>query len=753
MARNSLTPNDEPTTAPDPPFPPRLSAARRNRAVWLALLATGIGSLFLPTPRIHAQQGAAWGPPAIGPSQPSQPGLAEALEEAPPLVLETLMDGPDAAWDQHRFWVPNRDGQTWDVLFLYSPRYMGPHELFILDTGSGELRRQTIDRGFMFHMIDHYLIGGKMVFKPHVEGRDGEAVWIYDPDENAMRFGGRPMGEDLENFGGKWVLEDGILYGFGRIRQPDEKAGRYAAYRLDPESLEAEVFPPFAEVHDGHDWIYTSLHKDGDWLYAKVGNSPWRLWGYNVATREHKLIVETQPITGDHRTIRVIPLVDPGGFELEVSAPKESSREMIPYWLRNGEIVEKTGDIPPWSETKLAHLRTKESSFPKPEMRRTPPDADGKVTLEWRPPGQPDAPWEAVDFTVILHPQPIRRMVALPDGRLFALGESYARATLLDPDTNSRTTLGRTMSVYSMTEHEGTVYMTGYAGARVWKYDPTNPWTVGLDAVPIGQGADQEEPGAPTSPGSNPLEVARLQEQTRMQMTCGGTTVGADGKVYASGWIIRVGRGGALGWWDPETGASGGLTDPFSAFPIYWMAGIGDGTTANRYLALSTKTCPDDNNPAYTPPQGKVFIFDTLTHQIVHETVPTTAGFHGPVVEATPGVIMGFARESGDDDSQGLLWAVEVSSGRTLWQRHVPAVPVTAFAFVRRNAGTILQRGPDQKIWTFFDKTLVHLDPEDGEVTVVGKLEGAEPGQLTFVGSHVYLAGNDQLYRVHPPAE
>jgi hypothetical protein len=677
---------------------------------------------------------------------PPQPGLAEEIRQARPLVVEKLMKGPESVWDQFVFWAPNRDGATWDVFFIYSPNYMGPHEVFILDTGTGELKRQTIERGFMFHLIDRVMIDGKLYLKPHVQGRDGESIFIYDPDANELIHGGRPLGPNMENFGGKWVYEEGLLHGFGRLRGGAGEPDRYAAYRIDPSSLEGETFPPIGEVHENHDWIYTSLHKDGDWLYAKVGKAPWRLWGYDMAAGAGRMLVETEVFEGDHRTIRVRPLEAPGGFLVEVDRPVGGGGGF--YWLKDGRLTAKEGDVPPWSEQPATFPRNREIlPFPKPELQRTPPDAAGNVVVTWRPAGGESAEWQRVEFPVIRHPQPIRRMVALPDRRLFALAESYGQAVMLDIDANERMPLGQTMSVYSMASQGSMVYMSGYSGAQIWKYDTTLPWNVRSQPVDLGNGASEGDGvGDILAEGSNPRQVAKLQQETRMQNPWGGTVIGGDGLVYAAGWIIRVGNGGALGWWDPKTGESGGLTYPFSAYPIYWMCGVGDGETPNRYLAISTKTTKDDNNPDFTPDQGKVFVYDTQSRRIVSEMVPTPLGFHGPVVEAAAGVVMGFSRDPEGDG--GLLWANDVASGEPLWRRSVPAAPVTNFASMRRHAGTILHPGPDGKVWTFFDKVLVRIDPGNGEAEVVGTLGERPIGQLAFLEGKVYLAGDVSLLRI-----
>jgi hypothetical protein len=67
---------------------------------------------------------------------------------------------------------------------------------------------------------------------------------------------------------------------------------------------------------------------------------------------------------------------------------------------------------------------------------------------------------------------------------------------------------------------------------------------------------------------------------------------------------------------------------------------------------------------------------------------------------------------------------------------------------VRRQAYSF-RRGPDGFIWTFFDRTLVRIDPRSAQVQPVGRLPGSErPAQLAFAQGNVFLAGGSSLRRI-----
>ncbi len=75
----------------------------------------------------------------------------------------------------------------------------------------------------------------------------------------------------------------------------------------------------------------------------------------------------------------------------------------------------------------------------------------------------------------------------MEDGSLFALTNGHGRAVSFDPKSEERTSLGATMSVYSLLPFEQMLYLCGYAGSMVWIYDPAQPWTAGK-VVRIGNG-------------------------------------------------------------------------------------------------------------------------------------------------------------------------------------------------------------------------------------------------------------------------
>jgi hypothetical protein len=158
-----------------------------------------------------------------------------------------------------------------------------------------------------------------------------------------------------------------------------------------------------------------------------------------------------------------------------------------------------------------------------------------------------------------------------------------------------------------------------------------------------------------------------------------------------------------------------------------------------RYIVLSSK-CED---------QGQLFVWDTRTHSFRHRVDPPRGATRpGPIVEAIPGLVMGHT--VGADDVP-LLYGFDPASGKILWTQSVPSPPVTAFSLVRRGAYSF-RRGPEGFVWSFFDNTLVRIDPRNARVEAVGRLPGGSRGaQLAFAQGKVFLAGGTHLRRIKLP--
>jgi hypothetical protein len=726
------------------------------RRLWeVVILAVGISAAYaaeLPN-----------GPARSAPEQwkpVDQPALAETFSAAKSLKLEDVCDGPDSCWVGPQYWVPNPDGKTYDLILFYYPKYHGPHEVIIFDLGTGQLKRQEIDQAggqtHMFHTAPTWLIGGKLIIKTLTYSEP--AYWVYDPATNELKLGERIGDGKLSQLGGWAFASDGTIYGVAQLKGTRQ----LACYRIDPTTWKSEVLTgPVGPDHKNMAGIYATYATEGDWVYAAVGNTPWRLYAFNVRTHDGKVIAESENTVGDYKTMR---LEGTGGY----NACRLTTDKGLPgiggpgtYWLKEGKVLKGEGANPPPPIEKRAAPAAKVVDMgmdrhhmpPGVELHRMPVSLDGTVRLWYRLQGQAlvgaqgwaDAKakagdWGKIEFAVKYSPFPVRHIRSLPDGRIFTLTEGYGRAVMIDPAKGNREVLGPTMSVYTVVTHGDRIYLSGYPSCQVWEYDVRKPWTVGrVEDQPPASKIDEENPYQVTAPDSNPKLLA-MAHDSGLHNPIAMVGPAADGRIYFGGVRIRVANGGGFGWWDPKERKAGGFFDPFTAYQIFWMCLAGEG----RYVVLSTKPSADDKDPNYTPKEGRLFVYDTREHKMIHAA---DAGFWTPgyICEALPGLVLGFAA-TGDKEGEagGVLYGFDPAAGKILWAKAVPKRPVTGRSTINRGA-YYFDKGPDGFIWATMGDVLARIDPRTAEVSVVGKFPG---GQIAFSGDSVYVSGADKLRRI-----
>jgi hypothetical protein len=697
----------------------------------------------------------------------AQPDLAAALDAAPKLAFEDLAAGPDACWEGPLWWVPNPDGKTWDMVFIYSKGYQGPHEVFAYDTVTKELKKFEIPGpGNNFHIVPYLLVGGKLIIKPGIGAKD-VSLWVYDAATNELTFSGHPFGTGVVAGDGMLAPNaDGTLIGgFGPLAGDKRARMRAGFYTIDPATLKGEFLGAVGPENPQLFWEYGGTLMDGDWIYARYGNSPWRLFGMNVKTKQGKVIAETERIIGDRDTIKLVTNPAYPGVYVEIKAlkgePLDATRA---FWLRDGELTpcERaqgiSAPVPPWKDDKLATPRRNfygrmEGAANPPkgvQVRREPAADDGTVKVWWRYSDpevakaahvEPNA-WQRIDIPVLkFYPVPIRHMAGLPDGSILAIGEGYARAVKFDLRTKQRTLLGQTMSTYSVVPFERKVYLCGYPGSMVWIYDPAEPWTAGRagDGPPPDDATSGNNKSQSATRDTNPAYVAMLKDFNDVHMPW-AAAVGGDGRVYFGGKVVRIGNGGGLGWWDTRQQKGGGFHEPFERDTIHWMCAAEKG----RYVVCSTKPVAGRTDPDSKPPRGRLFVYDTTTQEIIHAVDDERLeNFPGFITEAMPGLVMGYAPRKNAADG-GLLYGFDPAAGKVLWTKPVPQAPETSFSFMRRGRYEF-DRGPDGFVWTNMGDTLVRIDPRTAEVHPVGKME---QNPIVFLDGDVYVAGAETFRKI-----
>ena len=700
--------------------------------------------------------------------------LKARVEAAKQLAVEDVCTPIRGTRGGRGILVPNPGGVTFDYLIRYYDTYWGPHTTFIIDLSTGEVKRHLVPES----LYSGTTLGPDGILYGHRYEHTGTILWTYDPAKNEIKDvpGTVPIGGETKPI---VVGTDGRIYGGG------SRDSRACAYYYDIIGKEVKDLGLMGPSHaPNRCWGY-SLGSDDGYVYVASGKIPWYLVAYNKQTgKDEVLLTATNP----RDYIGVSQLKDGCRAIL-----KQSGGKAIYYWLYQGKAipVKQPREKPPWPQPEVQKPRA--VSAPKPEvwLGRSIPKADGKAEIWYRsaeakaaapktpaPDAKPeDLGWKIVKLDVPTYPVPIMRLAALNDGRLCGSGQSYMGNFIYDPKTGQHEHLGRLpLSHYCTTVLDGLVYMSGYPSSALHVFDPSKPWTVEVSSQP------GVKPLRPDEKDSNPRRVAYLSHHGSGCHKMWTATNGADGKAYFGGRWYRNGIGGGLGWWDPKEPdpkkAAGGIADPFKNYQIIRITAAGDG----RYIVISTKAVRDEASGTPAPKEAKLFVFDTTEAKVIREIVPVPgAEMAGHIAGAGGNTVLGLTYDPADRerelkppeavehikgrektygllDRNSILYKVDVATGKVVWTRKLP-YPVgmrTNENFANQD-GFDFRLGPDGKVWTFTGArfvpvnpekkwhysytncVLARIDPENGGVEVVGKLDRG--GEMAFVGRDLYLAG------------
>ena len=737
-------------------FPPMEASAMRK-----AILSLIVAVLFLMSANCATAQGQTANGPA-GWKVIDQPELKGQLDKAPKANVEELAAPIRSVMPWGTNVVPNRDGKTFDILQWYIKEYRQKTRAYIADLGTGQVKLQTFPETEGKSRVE----GLPSVLHPNGnmygaapdwskwEGDGGMDIYCYDPDTNEMtkvcqvpHYGGEGLSLMLGS--------DGKLYGTGTYIK-NGKQGQVGAYSLDPRTGEIRDYGPLGPDHGSNPAYAYWSGIDDTHLYIADGKIPWYLLALDLKTGECKMLMEAPP--GDY-PFRMRIFNVSGGCRVWVYSGGDGMNKEYEggrnYWLHHGEAIAITEDFdvergrptPPWPKVESPW----DKYPPRPEVYQgqLDPDANGRAYLWYRQEGvkpagsQPaDSPeskgWNKIVLeNVETYPLPIHRLLALPDGRIFGTAPGYQGRFIFDPRTNKATLLGRGgSSIYTLIAYDGKIYWSGYSSAPVEVLDPEKPWTL---SVPLAPG--QKETGP-----RNPRHVGSVFQPTRVKKVF-AVVAGADGKLYLGGVGQRDYTGGGLGWYDPKSGATGGMWEPFTGYGIHWLEPVLDG----RLIVISTRTAKDEKHNNERPPVAKVFVYDVAAGKIVHEIVPVEGAQKldkaGPLVEIAPGRVMGLT-EDPETQGGGILYGLDVQTGAVLFNKKLPAC--LKFEWAQGTDKYGFCKGPDGQLYTFLGDVLVRIDPADGRVTPIGKVDSA---QMVFQGRDLYLAGQEQLRRIKDLAQ
>ncbi len=531
-----------------------------------------------------------------------QPELKEALEKAPVLHTEALGEPARGVNVWERWFVPNTDGKSWDLLQIYFKEYYGPTWLYAVDLGTKEVRKQRLPDHHQFYLSGRALaFDGKYYIATPSRKTGNMDMFVYDPVTNTLE----ERGEVVRGLGGEVrplvVGPDGRIYGSGT------RGNRVGLYIYDPKlGKVTKDFGAVGPTHPNGAWSRYVIGVDETHAYIASGMIPaWYLVAVDLKTGEEKVLLESP-------TERVMDIIEsfPGAYARVPQGPGTPDKE---FWLYHGEAIARVNNTPPWRKKNSPW----DKAVPKPEVYfgQIDPDEKGNAVLWYRDREGASAPrdWKSVQLTgVETYPHRINPLSQLPDGRLYGTGDDYVGTFIFDPKTDQTTYCGpRTgLAPYTTIVCEGKLYSSGYAGGPLYVYDPKQPWTLGKGGPP------NQPPPATSSTASNPRMLGEFRS-TRVAIMH-SSALGADGKIYFGGFGERGYTGGGLGWYDPTTQKLDGYWKPFSGYMVHWIT----PALEKRLIVISTSTAADELKNSRWTEEAKLFFYDVKEQKVIRELVP-----------------------------------------------------------------------------------------------------------------------------------
>ena len=569
-------------------------------------------------------------------------------------------------------------------------------------------------------------------------------IYRYDPAKNKVELYKKIKGHGGER--NPTVLSpNGWIYGAGSWLGAEDTLHRASAYGFNPNTGEVKDFGAIGPKIDGTAYGYDIGACDTH-LYVACGKIPWYLVAVDLRTGEQSVLLEA-PEGAFGLKLNGSQYDNFGGaVACTQQTTDESTRKF--YWLYHGQAIPKaTADWAidescPWPAEVRARAPVLNRPTP-PEIHtgQLYPDDDDRAVLWWRPGvNNPDGSRPAWRRFVLedvgRHALALHRLHTLADGRLFGSGLGSKGRFLFDPATQKFSYLGDGgASMYALATLDNKLFFSGYAGGPIFEFDPERPWNVEKGQPPGGTVITNGSPEI-SNRDTNPRRVHANKDAvldlTRVKKMLSATTA-ADGRVYFGGKGQRDYEGGGMAWYDPETEVIGGFWAPFAGQDIGWLTTAVQG----RYVVIGTSG-------------GKVYIYDTKGQKLLTDrTFSPVDGCEqsGPLLEVAPGRMLGITWQGGDQ-TNAVLYGVEIPSGKVLFNKPIPwGVP---FAWREGTGQWDYQKGPDGFIWATLENrrgggntAVVRIDPRDGYVHVLGQIPTS--GKMAFVGRDLYLSGTEQL--------
>lgn len=658
-----------------------------------------------------------------------QPDLLQKIRAAAPLTVESVCSPVRTAFRGLLLTVPNPDHATHDLLQIYMRDYGGPNTIVIMDGATHAMKQIALPRDLNLHLCPTAMASNGRLFISALDLHLRQQLCVYDPATDTLTTRAVALPAELLGETHPLVVSTDNMI----VMAGSHPSQAVTAVKINPATLQVTAYGPMGPSHSPNGcWAYSAA-ADDRYIYIASGKVPWYLVAYDTVTAKSEVLLETGPVNGDIS-------VGQGRFGCTANASGlvGTDGKRRAYWLWHGKAIVKLApnEKPPWPETGGVDL----PSTPKPDIDDTLADVDphgyGEIRYRSAQDHTAGRDWTVFRYQVPTYPSAITRLTELPDGRLIGTADAYTGHFLFDPATNTAVHPGKDgLSHYSTAILKGLVYMSGYPNSPLYVYDPNRPWTantVRRTGVLV----------AETDPDANPRLLLRMN-------TFAGThkmyaaAVGADGRVYFGGRWYRNGSAGGLAWYDPAARQAGGFWETLSNYQVNFMTTVDSG----RYVVISTHRIADPLLGKPKPAQGRLFFFDTRTHQITATLDPVDNAKGAGLVAGIGGARLLGWTDNPAQPGTSILYGAEIRKGepRVVFQRILPILlPVTIGS--NQMEPFDFRMGPDHRLWTFAGPVLLTIDTNTTEIRVVGKVPSG--GRMAFSDHDLYLAGSTELRRI-----
>ena len=482
--------------------------------------------------------------------------------------------------------------------------------------------------------------------------------------------------------------------------------GRHVA-RFDPSSREFIDYGPVGS-DKGYGYVY-SIAADGKYVYCGMAVSgKWYLVVLNQETKKWEEFfkpTDSHPGSGGS----VVRYQDGTfGFGGKYLMQDGKPVEVDPKVIRAKRTCGAGGNSVSLAQAKEIGLEVDIDGMQPTSFN------DGEVIVRWRRIGSPE--WRESRTTgAAVQPNCVKRLAALPDGKLIGVSAFYGNVFTFDPATRQSKPLGASPhSVYDVLVNGPMVYLSGYP-TSFSVYDARKPWT-------FSKKNDLRDPH------QNPYVLQRGGKYNYQ------SALGADGRVYICGNHQRHDSGASLNWFDPaKPGEITHLRQGFEGHQPSDLIALGNGRTIVM---------------GYGP---QIVLFDTTTHEVSKRIeLPQAIGRAGKLLAVEPDKVLSLARvaaktNDATEKPSGCLCLVNATTGAVEYVKTIEGHVFSGATSVDlKSEDARFAPGPDGCGWLFIDEYLARIVPGDGAVERVMKMK--DRGRMFFVGDDLYIYNGGREY-------